>query len=196
MNLAAFQVLDAVAFSWLPVNAPERLVKVEHGNPQGHGTSFSYPEFAFYREKAQTFSSAFALVYGSVTLGADETRHTDAEFVTANYFVDMGTQPVAGRLLDPADERPDAPPVAVLAERAWRARFGADPAIVGSTLRVNGRPVSVVGIVPATFVGFRDRTTVWMPVTQHRVAFEGSELLNDWNDHGAVRFYARLKDGV
>jgi len=196
INLAAFEVLDAVALSWLPVSAPERLVKVEHSHPKGHGTSFSYPEFAFYREKAHVFSSTFALVYGSVTLGDDESRRVDGEFVTANYFVDLGARPLAGRLLDPADDRPDAPPVAVLAERVWRARLGGDPAVAGRTLRVNGHPFSIVGVVPETFVGFRDHTSVWMPVTQHRVAFEGSRLLDDWDDHGPVRFYARLHEGL
>jgi predicted permease len=196
VNLAAFQVLDAVALSWLPVSAPERLVKIEHRHRTGHGTSFSYPEFAFYREKARTFSSTFALVYGSVTLGYDDSNRAHGEFVSANYFADLGARPQAGRLLDPADERPDAPPVVVLAERVWRARFGADPAVVGRTLRVNGRPFSVVGVVPESFVGFRDRTDVWMPVTQHAIAFEGSRLLDDWEDHGAVRFYARLHEGL
>jgi predicted permease len=196
VNLAAFQILDAVAFSPLPVSEPDRLVKVEHRNPRGYSTSFSYPEFAFYRDKASVFSSTFALAYASVTLGDDDSRHVDGEFVSANYFADLGAQPVAGRLLDPADDRADAPPVLVMAESVWRSRFGSDPAVIGGTLRVNGRPFTVVGVAAESFVGFRDRTRVWIPITQHRVAFEGSHLLEDWDDHGAVRFYARLKDGI
>ena len=197
INLAAFQVFDAVALSWLPVPSPDRLVKVEHRSPTSHTTSFSYPAFAFYRDKAAAFSSAFALAFGSVTIGDDDTRHVRAEFVSANYFVELGARPLAGRLLDGADERPDAAPVVVLAERVWRARFGGDSALVGHTLRINGHPFTVAGIVPETFVGIRDDSTaVWMPATQHRVAFEGSEKLNDWSDGGAVRVYARLKDGL
>jgi predicted permease len=196
VNLAAFQVLDAVAFSPLPVSEPDRLVKVEHRNPKGHTTSFSYPEFAFYRDRAQVFSSTFALAYASVTLGDDMSRHLDGEFVSANYFADLGARPVAGRLLDSGDERADAPPVLVLAEAVWRSRFGAEPALVGGTLRVNGRPFTVAGIVPDAFVGFRDRTRVWIPITQHRMAFEGSDLLSNWADHGAIRFYARLNSGL
>lgn len=197
INLAAFQVFDAVALSWLPVPSPDQLVKVEHRSPGSHTTSFSYPAFAFYRDKASAFSSAFALAYGSVTIGDDETHHVRGEFVSANYFIDLGARPLAGRLLADADERPDAAPVVVLAERVWRARFGGDPALVGNTLRVNGHPFTVAGIVPATFVGIRDDSTaVWLPAMQHRVAFEGSDKLNDWSDGGAVRFYARLKNGL
>jgi len=197
INLAAFQVLDAVAFTALPVPGADRLVKVEHRNPQGHSTSFSYPAFAFYRDKAQVFSSTFAQVYGSVTLGNDESRHVRAEFVSGNYFSDLGTRPVAGRLLDASDERPDADAVVVVSERFWRARLDANPAIVGGTLRVNGRPFTVAGIVPENFVGLRDDSSAaWLPVTQHRLAFEGSRVIEDWEDKGAVRFYARLKEGV
>src|SRR3954464_9139396 len=97
VNLAAFQVLDAVAFTPLPVAGAERLVKVEHRSPAGDSTSFSYPAVAFSREKAHAFSSVFAMVYGSVTLGDDETRHVRAEFVSGNYFTDLGARPLAGR---------------------------------------------------------------------------------------------------
>lgn len=197
INLAAFQVFDAVAFTPLPVPGADRLVKIERRNPQGHSTSFSYPAFAFYREKAQTFSSTFAFVYGSVTLGDDEARHVRAEFVSGNYFTDLGARPLAGRLLDSADERADAPAVVVIGERFWRTRLDANPAIVGGSLRVNGRPFTVAGIVPETFVGLRDDSTnAWVPVTQHKIAFEGSRVLEDWDDKGAVRFFARLKEGV
>jgi predicted permease len=195
INLGAFQVLDAVAFSPLPVRAPERLVKIEPRNPSGHSTTISYPAFAFYRSRSSQLASAFALIGGSVTLADDQTRRIEAEFVSGNYFSDLGARPLAGRLLHPLDDRPEAAPVVVLAERIWRTRFGSDPAMIGGPLRVNGRPFIVAGIVPETFVGLDDRGAgAWMAVAHHREAFPGSRVTEEWS--ATVRFYARLADGV
>jgi len=198
VNLAAFEVFDAVALSWLPVRSPETLVNLTRRNPRGSGTSFSYPEFAFYRDKSTSLAAAFAGVDGSVDIG--DGKAVAAGFVSVNYFADLGARPLAGRLLDAADERPDAAPVVLLAERFWRAKLGADPAAVGRTIPVNGHPFTIVGVLPSasTFTAFQERAVAWMPVTQHPAAFTGSTLLGDWSAHGAVRFYARLRrpDGI
>src|SRR4051794_24195506 len=195
LNLAAFQVLDAAALTWLPVRTPETLVRVERRSPRGHGTSFSYPEFGFYSSRSTSLSSAFALVYGSVTLGDDVLHRVDAEFASANYFSDLGARPLAGRLLEPADDRPGAAPVIVLSERLWTSRFGADPGVVGQAVPVNGHPFVVAGIAPSTFVGVDDlAAAAWMPITRHALAFVGSALLDQWDPHGSARFYARVRD--
>ena len=194
MNLAAFQVFDAVALSPLPVRSPEQLVHITSRTRHGHSTSFSYPEFAFYRANARSLSSAFALVYGSIDL--DGAAATDAEFVNAAYFTDLGVAPLLGRVFDPGDERPGADPVVLLDEAVWRKRFGADAAIVGRAIGVNGHPFTVVGIVPTAFTAFQGRPAAWIPVTQHGTAFSRGTLLAEWSSKGAVRFYARLRDGV
>jgi predicted permease len=197
VNLAAFEVLDALAFRWLPVASPEALVKVENAHPRGRSTSFSYPAFDYYRANAAPFSSTFGLVYGDVTIDRDDTRHVSAEFVTGNYFADLGARPLIGRLLMPDDDRPGASPVAVLSERFWQSRFGGDAGLIGRTLAVNGQPVTVIGVAPAAFVGLHDDAArLWMPVTQHAAAYPGSSLLVDANDKGAVRVYARLRAGT
>jgi predicted permease len=197
VNLAAFQVLDAVAFSPLPIPESERLVHVTHRSPRGQNTAFSYPQVDFYRSHATALSSAFAVAQASITLGDDETRRVRARFVTTNYFSDLGARPLAGRLFGAADEGRDAAAVIVLAERTWRARFGGDAALIGRPIRVNGHPFTVVGIVPAEFVGLRDADTVaWMPLAQHPAAFSGSRLLDDWDAQAAVNFYARTAEGL
>jgi len=193
INLAAFEVFDAVALSSLPVRSPHTLVTLSRRNPHGSSTSFSYPEFAFYRSKSASLAGAFAFVYGSVDL--DGVPATDAEFVTPTFFTDLGARPVAGRLFDAGDERRDADRVALLDERVWRSRFGADPAIVGRSVQVNGHPFVVVGIAPSDVTG-RAHAAIWIPVTQHAAAFSGSTLLDDWTAKGAVRFNARLREGL
>jgi predicted permease len=197
LNLAAFQVFDMVALSWLPIRAPETLVRVYRRSPGGTATSFSYPAFDFYRSRSSSLSQAIALAYSPVTLGDDPVHFAGAEFVTANYFSDLGAIPLAGRVFAAADERPDAAPVVVLSERTWTSRFGADPSLVGGVIRVNGQPFTVAGIAPASFGGVSARdVAAWIPITQHRRAFAGSALLEDWNTNGPVSFYARLRDGV
>ena len=196
LNLAAFQVIDVVALSWLPVRSPETLVKLNRRSPRGTNTAFSYPAFDFYRRSQSSLTSAIAQVHGDVTLGDDEVHRVDAEFVTPTYFTDLGAAPLAGRLLAATDDGPAAAPVIVLAEGLWASRFGRDPSILGRPLRVNGSPFTVVGIVPSTFVGLDDREArAWVPIAQHGVAFPGSTVLTDWKA-SPVRFYARMREGL
>src|SRR5215207_1420307 len=193
LNLAAFQVFDTVALSWLPVRSPETLVRVTRRSPRGSSTAVSYPSFEFYRERSRSVT-ALGLVDGEVTLGEDRRHHVPVGFVTSNYFNELGAAPLAGRLLDAQDETAGAEPVIALSETLWRAQFGADPAIVGRTLRVNGRPFTVTGIVPSVFVGLDDRGTAWIPLAQHPLAFEGSTLLRDTHA-SPVRVFGRLREG-
>ncbi len=195
VNLAAFQVFDAVALSWLPVRAPERLVNLSSRTATSHSTSFSYPEFAFYRDRATTLSASFGLTYGAVEVNGMPA--VAGEFVSASYFADMGVRPLAGRLFDRSDERAGAEPVVLLGETFWRTAFGSDASIPGHVVRVNGRPFTIVGVVPSSFVAFHhDATAVWIPIVQHEGAFTGSTLLSDWSAKGGVRFYARLREGA
>src|SRR4029453_8380548 len=86
LNLAAYQLIDLFAVSWLPVRSPETLIKLDHRNPRGSGTSFSYPAFDFYRRHASSIPASMAMVYDAVTLDDDESHAINAEFVTSNYF--------------------------------------------------------------------------------------------------------------
>lgn len=196
LNLAAFQVVDTVALSWLPIRSPETLVNLHRRSPRGTSTSFSYPAFDFYRQNRSSLTGGMGLVDGGVTLGDDETRRVDMEFVTPNYFSELGAMPLVGRLLDRSDEGTNAGAVIVLSERVWRSRFGGEPSAIGRPLQVNGQPFTVVGVVPHTFVGLDDRSAAaWMPIAQHRIVFPGSTLLDDWKAD-PVRFYARVREGV
>jgi predicted permease len=195
LNLAAFQIVDSLALQWLPVRSPETLVRIYRRSPGGTSTTLSYPAFDFYRQNGSALSSTIALVGADVTLG-DEDRRVQAEFVTATYFSELAVSPLAGRLLDARDGKSDAPAVVVLSESAWRSSLGGDLSAIGRPLRINGRPFTLVGVVPRTFVGLEDGTAAaWLPVSQHPAAFPGSTLLVDWRTD-AVRFFARLPEGV
>ena len=84
-----------------------------------------------------------------------------------NFFPVLGARPNHGRLIAPADDARGAPPVAVLSDAFWRRRFNGDPAVIGSTVRVNGIPFVVVGTTGRGFVGatFDAPTDVWLPLS-------------------------------
>lgn len=193
LNLAAFQVIS-VALSWLPVPSPETLVNLHRRSPTSTTTSFSYPAFDFYRHNGSSLTGAMGVVSTGVTLADHETRTISAQFVTANYFAELGAIPLAGRLLDPSDDGANAGAVIVLSERLWRSRFGGEAAAIGTSLHVNGQPFTVVGVSPDTLVGPGGQSAAaWMPIGQHRLAFPGSTLINDWRAD-TLSFYGRVRD--
>ncbi len=195
LNLAAFQVIDSIALSSLPVRSPETLVRLYRRTPQSTNTSFSYPAFDFYRRNGSSLLGAMGTVSGAVTVGGDDTRTIDALFVTPNYFSEVGAVPLAGRLLDPSDEGANAGPVIVLSERLWRSRFGGEASMIGRPLQVNGQPFTVIGVAADAFVGPGGRTApAWIPIGHHRDAFPGSTLLDDW-DADTLAFYGRVREG-
>ena len=195
LNLAAFQVIDSVALSWLPVRSPETLVKLHRRSPRSTTTSFSYPAFDFYRQNGSSLTGAMAVVSAGVTLGADDIRTIDAQFVTPNYFAELGAIPLAGRLLDPGDDGANAGAVIVMSERLWKSRFGGEHSLIGRPMDVNGQPFTVVGVMADSFVGpAGGLAAAWIPIGQHGIAFPGSTLLDDWAAH-SVGFYGRVREG-
>lgn len=154
VNTAMFALADAALLQPLPFANPDRLVLVEERGPQEDGRSRI--ELLNLREwiaQARTFESMAAVWIpasggGATIIGRDGTPETvPTQRVTAAFFDVLGVRPVAGRTFLPQDEETDQA-VVVLSERFWRARFGADPAIVGRTLKLDERSAVVVGVVP------------------------------------------------
>ena len=112
--------------------------------------------------------------------GESAPRPLRAEYVTGNYFSMLGVLAFGGRVFTPDDDRPAAPPVAVLSHRAWQLTYGGDPAVVGSTFVVEGHPFTVVGVAPPGFFGETlrsDPPDIWIPVQQEPMIDGQSALL-------------------
>jgi len=173
----------------------DSLVHLTRRAPDAHMTSLTYPELAFYSANAKSFRHVIGLSQrNTATFGIDAGRAAESihiAFATANYFPEFGVAPALDRVLTPDDERPDAEPVAVLAESFWQRRLGADPAIVGQQVRVNGKPVRVIGVLPRTA---QSRDDVWMPLVRQPYVVDGSTMLTGWNT--ALTVYARLRPEV
>src|SRR5690606_31516611 len=110
-------------------------------------------------ERRQTVLSGVAAhsELGVSIAGNDASTAGDGLFVSGSYFPVLGLRPAAGRLLGPADDETiGAHFVTVISHAFWMERFGGDPSVVGRTLQVNGRPMTVVGVAPQ---GFEATTT-------------------------------------
>ncbi len=197
VNLAAFHLLNFMVFKPLPVRDPDSIVSFTRASPRFSASSVPYPAVEFYRRHNTPLSAVMVTAPAVLTLGRDFTNPISAEFVTANFFTELGAIPAYGRGLDPGtDGQPGAEPVAVLSYGFWQSRFGADPRIVGTTIQLNRKPVTVVGVAPYDFMGLNaDLTAVWLPITSHPYLVQGSNLLTEFRMN-SVRMFGRLKPGV
>ena len=151
-NTAIFSVLDGVLLRSAPVPDPGGLVMVWETDRITATTREpgSWPDFVDLRDRSRTVR--VAAMYGAdLTLLPEQGEPTllKAMAVSHDYFDLLGVAAVQGRGFLPEEDRAGAPRVVVLSEGLWRGRYRADPSIVGSTLRLNGEPHLVVGVVPA-----------------------------------------------
>lgn len=155
---------SASAYSWLvavvvdPVPhaaAPHRLMSFGMVQSQDQSiSSLSYPRFQYFREHARTVqgAAAYALRQFSVRTGAD-AEPSWGLYVTADFFRVLGVPAALGRTFVAGEDVPRSSPVVVLGDGFWRRRFGADPGVIGRTLRVNGHDLTVIGVAPRGFGG-------------------------------------------
>ena len=170
VTTAVYSLLYAMMFrSWNIPNI-ERIVNVDGGGG-GPRMSLSWLDYQDLKSSQTVFEEMAAWTRIRTPLsGEGPARVVLGEGVEGTYFNLHGIVPAAGRLLTPADDDPAAPLVAVLSDSLWRSRYAADPAIVGKTIRLHGRPVEIVGIAPAAFRGVDmpnvQPTLFWVPLAQ------------------------------
>ena len=157
-NAAIFSLLDKVLLQSLPVANPDQLAVLSAYDPKDGpdiDSSFSYPMYQDLRDRNSVFSGVLARggVQMNITYG-DQTERVNGELVSGNFFDVLGVRPWAGRLFTQEDDRtPSAHPVAVLSYRFWESRFNKDPNLIGKTILLNEKPVTVLGVTPPGFFG-------------------------------------------
>jgi len=207
-NTAIFSLLDQVLLRLLPVHEPERLVVLNAPGPysgSSHQRSdtlvpISHPMFEALRDRSEVFEGVLAHFPTPVHLTAGSTTESvAADVVSGTYFQVLGLQPAAGRLLTPADDVDNGGhPVVVLGHGYWTRRFGADPRLVGQTVRVNSHPMTVVGIAPPGFQGVEvgGEVDVYVPLAMlHQAVPYWERGLDDWRSRFLTAM-ARLKPGL
>ena len=192
-NLAEFHIFEALLHR-LNVRGPESLcqfVRMTRQRPSSE--QFSLPEIEFYRRHNTTLSAVLSVTNVPDVRHAQDTAELRCMLVSGNYFGELGVSPLYGRVLNDRDDRPGAPAAVDLDSDYWRNRFAGDPGIVGRIIRLNDKPVEVVGIVP--FSGLLRHANVWLTISQYPYLAGDSGPLADYGMRGSYMF-GRLKPGL
>ena len=165
---AIFSVADAVVLKSLPYVDPDRLVLIWQSDRARNQpfVEISYPAFREWRDRTQLFEAIAGMPsvnFEQALTGRGEPITVEGRGVTGSFFSLFGVAPALGRALRPDDERPGAPAVVVLSHGLWRDRFGSDPEVVGGGVVLDGRPLTIVGVMPAAFQ-YPKGARFWIPL--------------------------------
>ena len=189
-NTAIFSVVHAVLLRPLPFPESGRLVFL-YGQDTRRGVpahQILYPDFIDWRDQSRSYEAVTALGPDAVTLtetAGGVPERIDGARVNASFLQVLRVRPVLGRDFTEQDDRPGARPVALLANELWRRRFGADPAVTGKPVLLDGVEHTVVGVLPPGFRAINARQDVYVPFA-----------LPPSGGAGTVAALARLRPGV
>ncbi len=203
-NTAMFSLVNAFLFKPLAIQEPDRVVGLYSKDTKQPDTyrAFSYPEYEEIRANNKAFRHLLAHNVTMVGLtDGDSTRRVFADVVSANYFETYGVALARGRTFTAEEERPgSAIPVAILNYTTWKKR-GADPDILGKTLRINGRELTIVGVAARGFTGSTALISadVYLPLGLYEAMandFDGERKSLANRDHRTLILVGRLNDGL
>jgi macrolide transport system ATP-binding/permease protein len=219
-NTAIYSFMDGVMLRALPVQHSEQLVilnwraksdaPVVHSHwgsnydEPGGGTispNFPYPAFELLREHNDVLSSLFGHAGGGrLNLVIDGNAElASGQYVTGAYFSGLGVPPAAGRLIDPDDDRPGAPPIAVISNEYCHTRFGSDPSVVGKQIQINGTSFTIAGVSAPEFYGVSpdSKPSVFLPMANVGLSHpQDSQGMFRDGTYYWVELMGRLKNGV
>jgi predicted permease len=202
-NTAIFTLVQGILLRSLPVTDPSRLYRigdnddccVEGGFPgnasdTGDFTIFSYDLYLYLRNSTPEFEQLAAVTAGqntwSVRRGNAQAKSLRGEFVSGNYFSALGMGAFMGRALRDQDDTPSSPPATVISYKAWQGEYAADPSIVGSTIYIQAKPFTVIGVSPPGFFGDRVTDTppdFWIPLETEPYVRGDSAILHHQESH-------------
>ncbi|HEV2914378.1 MAG TPA: ABC transporter permease [Pyrinomonadaceae bacterium] len=198
-NTAIFSLVNTLILRPLPVENPEELVSLSNVVENRAFPAFSYPNYKDFHDRNDVLESLIAYRFAPLSLSHDGVNERLWGYVvTGNYFEVLGVKAALGRMISPDDDRlPGAHPVAVISYEGWQKRFGADPAIIGKSLIVNGLSYTVIGVAPKGFFGTEiiAAPELWFPMAMQAQI----EVGNSWLDKRGTEYLfvqGRLKPGV
>ncbi len=181
-NALIFSLMNPYFFRPLPFLGPERLVQLGHVDPvnQWDGARFSYPQLRDYAARARSFDDLAAYRYSSVNLTGDAgAERVTAGELTTNMLALLGVAPRIGPGFAPTGDGLGEGDVVLLGNGLWERRFAGDPQVVGQSLSIDGRPHTIVGVMPETFDFPFPEVRLWrpLPATEALVERERNSLL-------------------
>jgi putative ABC transport system permease protein len=188
-NTAIFSIVNAVLLRPLPYYDPQRLFWVTEGIQRlGEETTVD-EDYFLWQEQSKSFEHLVAYSSGNIYLmGRGEPERLDYIRATANLFPALGVAPHLGRTFTPEEHRPGGAQVAILSHSFWQRRFAGDPAIIGQSVRLDGRSWQVVGVMPSGFK-FIQRFDALLPLTL-------APPRPNTRNISLLKIFGRLKPGV
>ncbi len=186
-----FSIVYGALLRGLPYEEGDRIAVVSRTNIANNIDRQSLPiqDFIDYRESQQSFSAFGGFTGGTMNVsGVDRAERYSGTWVTAGTLDMTGVQPLMGRFFRPGEDSPGGPKVAILGYAMWRDRYGRDANILGTTIRVNGEPFEVIGVMPEGF-RYPDNGQLWLPMQTDPMATERGRGL-------FLQTVAKLKPGV
>lgn len=168
-NTALFSIVNGVLLNPLPYPHPEELVTLHESKPNFSTGSISFPNFLDWQKDNQTFSSmAVARGASFIVTGLGEAEQVDAQFVSADFFRQLGVEPVIGRDFAPREDLVGAAPVAMITDGFWKRKFASASDVIGKSLALDGKGYTIIGVVPANFdlLGTLRTRELYVPVGQ------------------------------
>jgi predicted permease len=171
-NTAILSAIDSVMRGSLPYADPDRLVMIRTYRFQNPGQlgSVSLPDYFAWKQENHSFESIGASLANQSDLDSDDDgsspEHLIGKLFSPELFPTLGVQPLIGRVFSETDFRPGQPPsVVLISHDLWQRRFGGDRQILNQRLRLNGQPVSVIGVMPQYFPYSEEKVDYWLPMT-------------------------------
>jgi len=191
LTTTMFSIVYGALLKGMPFPHADRLAAVARQNPARGNGFLSTPihDFYDYRAQQRSFTGIAALYGGTANVsGTEKAERFDGAWTSAELFDVLGVRPILGRTYTRDEEAPGAGNVVVLSYAMWRDKYGADPGVLGTPIRVNGVPYSVIGVMPDKFE-FPDRQALWMPMQ-----LDASKIERGRGQ--GLQLVARLKPGV
>lgn len=191
-NTAIFSVVNAVLLRPLAYPDSGQLVSLCERGPDWSGGSIAYPNFVDWKNQQSVFENFGVYNGGNFTLtGVGEPVRLEGATVSAEVFAALRTQPEIGRVFREDEDKPGAPAVAVISHALWQNRFGARARILNETISLDGKPYTILGVMPAGFE-FPGKVDVWVPLGP----YSANPILQKRDYHPGLLGLARLKPGV
>jgi len=163
-NTAIFSLVDGVLLRPLAYPDSGQLVWLCERGPDWSGGSLSYPNFSDWKEQQVVFENFGVCSGNNFTLtAAGEPVRLAGALMSADVFAALRTQPEIGRVFREDEDKPGGPAVAVISHALWQNRFGGDAGVLNKTISLNGRPYTILGVMPAGFE-FPNKVDVWVPL--------------------------------
>ena len=167
LTTTMFSIVYGAVLRGLPFEEADRIMQLQRSNPERdiQNMDVTMHDFVDWRAQQRSFEALAAFTTGTVNVsGTERAERYDGGFVTANAFDVLRVRPHLGRSFREGDDAPGAEPVAVIGYQLWHDRFGGEATVIGQSIRANGLPATIVGVMPPRFE-FPFNQDIWLPLT-------------------------------